>query len=61
MTQLKDYSIYQRIDMDKIYCFIEVEDGLTEIQKTFYKFIIKYRYDHIIKKSYLKLVGEKNE
>jgi hypothetical protein len=49
-----------RIDLRRIFALIDLEDMLSDLQKAFYKHIIEYRYDHIIKKSYEKLTGERN-
>jgi len=51
--------IYHKIDMGKIYKFIDDEEGLSDLQKTFYKFVLKFRFEQIIESSYYKLVGEK--
>ena len=48
--------MYLKIDINKICQFIDTEDELTNTQKMFYKHILKYRYEHIIKKSYLILM-----
>lgn len=53
--------IYKRIDLEKINSLIDSQTSLTELQKRFYKYVIEYRYQHIIRSSYLKLVGENNE
>lgn len=53
--------IYNKIDLNEITKFIYNQSYLTEIQKEFYTTIIKYRYEHIIKNSYLKIKGDKNE
>ena len=52
--------IYQRINLNKIFNFIDGEEMLTSLQKQFYKFIIQYRFEHIIKASYERL-AIKNE
>lgn len=49
--------IYNKIDLSKINKLIDIQEELTEVQKIFYKFIISYRYESIIKKSYEKLMG----
>lgn len=53
--------IYPRINLTKIFKMIDLEDMLSNLQKKFYRYIIQYRFEHIIKKSYQKLVGEENE
>jgi hypothetical protein len=53
--------IYQRIDLQKIAQLIEMQTMLTPIQKTFYRWVLEYRYQHIFQASYLKLVGETDE
>lgn len=53
--------IYQRMNINEIFAFFESQEDLSEIQKTFYRYIIEYRYKHIIEKSYKLLVGEANE
>lgn len=53
--------MFKKIDLIKIYKFIDIQEELSDLQKEFYKFIIKYRYEHIIKASYEKLGGEKHE
>ncbi|MFH2116657.1 MAG: HipA domain-containing protein [Bacillota bacterium] len=50
--------IYKKIDLKKIYKFIDLQEELTSLQKSFYKFIIEYRFTHIIEKPYKKLIGE---
>ena len=53
--------IYNRIDLTKIFKLIDLEVMLSNLQKKFYKYIIQYRFEHIIKNSYIKMVGEINE
>ncbi len=53
--------IYSRIDMDKIKKFIESLIMISNLRKRFYIKVLEYRYENIIKNSYLKLVGENNE
>ena len=48
--------IYKRIDLNKINTFIDDMDILTDIHKSFYKYIIQKRYEHIIQASYNKLM-----
>ncbi|MFA7589246.1 MAG: HipA domain-containing protein [Acholeplasmataceae bacterium] len=50
--------IYHKIDLDKINKFINIQEGLTELQKAFYIRVIDYRYHQVIKASYLKLRGK---
>ncbi|MCF7931706.1 MAG: HipA domain-containing protein [Acholeplasmataceae bacterium] len=50
----------QRIDLAKIFKLIELEEMLSDVQKAFYQYVIQYRYDHIIKESYDRLVGGSN-
>jgi len=52
--------IYNKIDINKINKFIDNIELLTNIQKDFYKHIIKNRYEKIIKSSYLKLMEKEN-
>jgi len=52
--------IMERIDLRRIFALIDLEDMLSDLQKAFYKHIIEYRYEHIIKRSYDKLRGERN-
>ena len=49
--------IYPRIDLDKIYKLIDDISIISDIHKTFYKTMIKYRYEKIIKYSYERLKG----
>lgn len=51
--------IYKKIDLNKINRFLDTVQDITVKQKEFYKLIIKYRYNKIIKYSYFKLEGEK--
>lgn len=53
--------IYPKMDLDKIFAVIDQIPIISEIHKKFYKVILKARFDKIIKYSYLKLIGEKNE
>lgn len=53
--------IYPKMDLDKIFAVIDQIPIISEIHKKFYKVILKARFDKIIKCSYLKLIGEKNE
>ena len=49
--------IYNRIDLKKIFKLIDMQDALSSLQKSFYKFVLEYRYIHILEKSYKKLEG----
>ncbi|MDY0114867.1 MAG: HipA domain-containing protein [Acholeplasmatales bacterium] len=53
--------IYKKIDLNKINSFINSQELLTKLQKKFYIKILEYRYNMIIKASYLKLEGKFNE
>lgn len=52
--------IFERIDLQKIFKLIDIQDDLTTLQRQFYKFIIEYRYEQIIEASYKKLRGTDN-
>lgn len=52
--------MYHKIDLSKIFMFIDTVDCLSKTQKLFYKKIIEHRYNKIIKYSYLKLEGEQH-
>lgn len=51
--------IYPRIDLARIFNLVDEIDIIDEINKKFYKTMIKNRYEKIIKYSYDKLVSEK--
>ena len=51
--------IYNRINIDKIYELIDDITIISDTHKSFYKTMIKNRYEKIIAYSYKKLVGEK--
>lgn len=53
--------IFNKIDLVKISRFIDIQEELSDLQKKFYKSIIKYRYEHMIKAPYEKLRGEMYE
>ncbi len=53
--------VYVKIDIKKIEKFISSLDFISEIQREFYIKIIEHRYKKILKYSYDKLVGNKNE
>lgn len=53
--------IFKKIDMNEVTKFIDNQNYLTNIQKEFYNTVIRYRYENIIKASYIKLVGDNNE
>ena len=51
--------VYSRIDMRKIILFIDSLSFLDDLQRDFYKLILEFRYEKIIKNPYLKLRGDK--
>lgn len=53
--------IFPLIDIAQINELIDGVECISEIHKSFYKSMICHRYEKIIKESYLKLVGGKNE
>ncbi|MFK5883863.1 MAG: HipA domain-containing protein [Candidatus Izemoplasma sp.] len=53
--------IYIKIDIKKIKKFINSLDFISSVQKEFYSTIIENRYKNILRYSYEKLVGEKDE
>lgn len=48
-------NVYERIDIKKIYSFIDSMECISETYKLFYKHIILSRYEIILKNSYLNL------
>lgn len=50
--------IYPMINLEKIFDLIDDIDVISDIHKTFYKTMIKNRYEKIIKYSYMKLLGK---
>lgn len=48
-------TIFKRIDLNKIEKMIETTPFITEVQKAFYMYIIKERYNKILRSSYEKL------
>ena len=50
--------IYPMINLEKIFHLIDDIDVISDIHKTFYKTMIKNRYEKIIKYSYMKLLGK---
>lgn len=48
--------IYPMINLEKIFSLIDNIDVISDIHKTFYKTMIKNRYEKIIKYSYMKLL-----
>ena len=53
--------MYHRVDLDKVRKFIDSQESLSDIQKQFYQFVFRYRYEHILQKSYRKWLGESHE
>jgi hypothetical protein len=53
--------IYHRVNLNNIFKFIDTCEQLTTLQKSFYKFIIEYRFKHIIEYSYYKLGCENSD
>lgn len=49
--------IYNKINIEEIYRIIDTTDFLSEVQKKFYKHILKNRYELIIRDSYNRLEG----
>ena len=45
-------AIYNRIDINEICALIDETEYITDIQKNFYKHMIKARYEHIIRRTY---------
>lgn len=50
--------IYPMINLEKIFNLIDDISVISDIHKTFYKTMIKNRYEKIIKYSYMKLLGK---
>ena len=50
--------IYPMINLEKIFNLIDDVGVISDIHKTFYKTMIKNRYEKIIKYSYMKLLGK---
>ncbi len=50
--------IYPMINLEKIFNLIDDVSAISDIHKTFYKTMIKNRYEKIIKYSYMKLLGK---
>lgn len=50
--------IYPMINLGKIFNLIDDISVISDIHKTFYKTMIKNRYEKIIKYSYMKLLGK---
>ena len=50
--------IYPMINLQKIFSLIDNINVISDIHKTFYKTMIKNRYEKIIKYSYMKLLGK---
>lgn len=50
--------IYPMINLEKIFNLIDDISVISDIHKTFYKTMIKNRYEEIIKYSYMKLLGK---
>lgn len=50
--------IYPMINLEKIFDLIDDIDVISDIHKTFYKTMVKNRYEKIIKYSYMKLLGK---
>ena len=50
--------IYPMINLEKIFNLIDDIDVISDIHKTFYKTMIKNRYEKIIKYYYMKLLGK---
>ncbi len=50
--------IYSMINLEKIFNLIDDVSAISDIHKTFYKTMIKNRYEKIIKYSYMKLLGK---
>lgn len=53
--------IFPRIDLKKIYSLIDEITIISDIHKKFYKVMIEARYNKILKASYLKLMGAKED
>lgn len=53
--------IYKRINLVKINKFIDEQAEITLLQKQIYKYLISYRYKHILEYSYEKLGVRTNE
>ena len=53
--------IFPRIDMSKVYEFIDELEWISEVHKKFYKHMLNERYELILKESFDKLVGGYNE
>ena len=53
--------IFPRIDLKKIYSLIDEISIISDIHKKFYKVMIEARYNKILKASYLKLMGAKED
>ena len=53
--------IYPRINLDKINKLIDEIPLISEIHKSFYKLILKERYEKILKYSYIKLRAKEDE
>jgi len=51
--------VYLKIDLETINNFIDAQEVLSKLQKEFYKYIIFYRFEKIIKASYIKLKERK--
>lgn len=45
-------AIYNRIDINEICALIDETEYITDVQKIFYKHMIKARYEHIIRRTY---------
>lgn len=50
--------IYHRIQMEEIYKIIDTTDFLSEVQRKFYKHMLRNRYELIIRDSYNRLKGD---
>lgn len=50
--------IVGRMDLEKIYTLIDSIEFISKTRKTFYKTIIKERYEKILLATYIKMVGE---
>ncbi|MCQ2771685.1 MAG: HipA domain-containing protein [Bacilli bacterium] len=49
--------VMDRLNMDRIYNFIDGISCISDIQKSFYKTMLKHRYEKILLSSYEKLIG----